>query len=123
MEARYLTNEEGERVGVDVSSYEAVERELEEKEGLLLQLLETARHLPQTDYEQFWELLREQSVAKGMTPEQVERRLDVLEDYEALLASTDDAESEEDWDDAVPLREALRQAEEEHVALRRRGEL
>lgn len=133
MEARYLTNEEGERVGVfvDMDEYEAVEKEraeirrrLEENEALILQILETARRLSGDDYEQFLALIREGSIARGLTPEQIEERLENLEDYEALMASTDDAaELEGDSEQTTPLRTALERVEAEREALRRRGEL
>ncbi len=133
MEAReYVTNEEGERVGVfvDIDRYQNAKKELadirtklEESEGLLLQLLDIARHLPSADYEEFLMLLRDKSLTEGRTSEQMERRLEMLEDYEALLASTDDAESEDDWEEAVPLRSALQRIDASRQESGRAGEL
>lgn len=133
MEAReYVTNEEGERVGVfvDLDRYQDAKKELaeirtklEENEALLLQLLEVARRLPNADYEDFLTRLRDRGLTEGRTPEQIERRLEMLEDYEALLASTDDAESEDDWEEAVPLRSALERIDASREVSGRSGEV
>lgn len=130
MEAKYVTNKEGERVGVvlDIDEYRASERmlaeiraKLEENEALILKLLETARRLPQEEYEHYLALIQEGRTLKDRDPEEVEKRMEQLENHEALLASTDDAESEEDWEAAVPLRLALERIDASREASGRSG--
>lgn len=131
MEAQYLTNENGENVGVymGLRQYEAtreaqreldrVRREIEENqrtialiEGILVEVIETARRQGQEGYEDFLEFSEGQMHTEH-EPEKAERLKDVLENVEARLALEADLEQEQDF---VPWSEAKRRIAAERAA-------
>ncbi len=120
MEAQYLTNEQGENVGVymDMSQYRAaldakeeldrVKREIDENartiesiEGALFEFIEAVRE--QGAYDDFVEQIEGQFLARGDSPERAKHLTNLIENVEARYALMADAEQEDDF---VPWSEA-----------------
>lgn len=120
MEAQYLTNEDGENVGVymDMAQYRAAlkayedlektRRDLAENEsvtdsieGALFEFIEAVRE--QGVYEDFVEQIEGQFLARGDSPERARLLTNLIENVEARYALEADAEQEDDF---VPWSEA-----------------
>ena len=120
MEAQYLTNENGENVGVymDLPQYEAAleakreldrikreiaenERTMEVLEGALFEFIEGVKE--QGAYEDFVERIEGHFLARGDSPEKAKRLASLIEDVEARYALQADAGQEDDF---VPWPEA-----------------
>ncbi len=104
MEAQYLTNKEGERIGVflDMERYEAArraerdaaqkEKELRTKESVLSELIGQIRSFDAETYEHLLAIVEEKAHANAESPEEAQARLDIIEDFEAAAAMDEDVE-------------------------------